>query len=176
VYLRNSNTQGIADIRFFFGNPGDVPLAGDFNGDGCDTVSIYRPGEGRFYVINELGADEGGLGPAEFAYFFGNLGDVPLAGDFDGDGVDTFGLHRTSTGLIYLRNSHTPGSADVQYVFGDAEDSMVTGDWQGDGSDTMGLLRPAEARFYLKFDHDSGPADIDFLFGDRGWIPIAGDF
>ncbi|MCL1598819.1 MAG: hypothetical protein M3094_06525, partial [Actinomycetia bacterium] len=40
VYLRNSNTQGIADIRFFFGNPGDVPLAGDFNGDGCDTVSI----------------------------------------------------------------------------------------------------------------------------------------
>ena len=28
VYLRNSNTQGIADIRFFFGNPGDVPIAG----------------------------------------------------------------------------------------------------------------------------------------------------
>jgi hypothetical protein len=176
VYLRNSNTQGIADIRFFFGNPGDVPLAGDFNGDGCDTVSLYRPGEGRFYVINELGANEGGLGPAEFAYFFGNLGDAPLAGDFDGDGVDTFGLHRISTGLIYLRNSHTPGNADVQYVFGDADDRMVTGDWQGDGSDTMGLLRPAEARFYLKFDHDSGPADIDFLFGDEGWIPIAGDF
>ena len=44
VYLRNSNTQGIADVRFFFGNPGDVPLAGDFDGDGCDTVSGQRPG------------------------------------------------------------------------------------------------------------------------------------
>ena len=34
VYLRNSNTQGIADIRFFFGNPGDIPMAGDFDNDG----------------------------------------------------------------------------------------------------------------------------------------------
>jgi hypothetical protein len=176
VYLRNSNTQGVADVRFFFGNPGDSPLAGDFNGDGCDTVSLYRPSEGRFYVINELGANEGGLGPAEFTYFFGNLGDLPLAGDFDGDGVDTFGLHRASTGLIYLRNSHTPGSADVGYVFGDGGDRIVAGDWEGDGSDTMGLLRPAEARFYLKFDHASGPADVDFLFGDQGWIPVAGGF
>ena len=57
VYLRNSNTQGIADIRFFFGNPGDVPLAGDFNKDGCDTVSIYRPSEARIFVINKLGSE-----------------------------------------------------------------------------------------------------------------------
>jgi len=41
VYLRNSNTQGIADIRSFFGNPGDIPIVGDFDADGCDT-SIYR--------------------------------------------------------------------------------------------------------------------------------------
>ena len=54
VYLRNTNTQGIADIKFFFGNPGDVPLAGDFDGDGCDTVGI-PPSEQRFYIINELG-------------------------------------------------------------------------------------------------------------------------
>ena len=45
AYLRNSNSQGIADVRFFFGNPSDIPLAGDFNGDGCDTLSIYRPSE-----------------------------------------------------------------------------------------------------------------------------------
>ncbi|MEX0700178.1 MAG: hypothetical protein WD354_10660, partial [Acidimicrobiia bacterium] len=62
VYLRNTNTQGVADIRFFFGNPGDVPIAGDFDGDNCDTVSIYRPSEARFYIINELGANGGGLG------------------------------------------------------------------------------------------------------------------
>jgi hypothetical protein len=64
VYLRNSNTVGVANIRFFFGDPGDVPLAGDFNKDGCDTVSIYRPSQARIFVINELGANDGGLGAA----------------------------------------------------------------------------------------------------------------
>jgi hypothetical protein len=176
VYLRNSNSQGIADIRFFFGNPGDLPLAGDFNGDGCDTVSIYRPSESRVFVINELGSSDRGLGVADFAYFFGNPGDTPFAGDFDGDGVDTVGLHRVSTGLVYLRNTHTQGNADVQYIFGDPGDAIVAGDWEGDGADTPGLLRPTEARFYLNFDHGGGAADIDFLFGEPGWLPVAGHF
>jgi hypothetical protein len=86
VYLRNSNTQGVADITFFFGNPGDVPIAGDFNADGCDTVSIYRPSNQTFYIINALGQDGGGLGAAQFSYVFGNPGDKPFVGDFNGDG------------------------------------------------------------------------------------------
>ena len=31
--------------RFYFGNPSDIPLAGDFNDDGCDTLSVDRPSE-----------------------------------------------------------------------------------------------------------------------------------
>ncbi|MDH3731674.1 MAG: hypothetical protein OES13_11225, partial [Acidimicrobiia bacterium] len=72
VYLRNSNDQGVADIRFFFGNPGDQPIIGDFNGDGCDTVSIYRASTQQFFVINELGRGGGGLGMADFSFGFGN--------------------------------------------------------------------------------------------------------
>ncbi|MGH8953267.1 MAG: M23 family metallopeptidase, partial [Acidimicrobiia bacterium] len=30
AYLRNSNSEGVADITFFFGEPGDYPLAGEF--------------------------------------------------------------------------------------------------------------------------------------------------
>ena len=60
AYLRNSNTEGIADVRFFFGNPADIPLTGDFDGDGCDSLSLYRPSEQRFYIINQLGANDGG--------------------------------------------------------------------------------------------------------------------
>jgi hypothetical protein len=100
VYLRNSNTQGIANIRFFFGNPGDIPLAGDFNGDGCDTVSIYRPSEGRVFIINALGVNDGSLGAANFSYFFGNPDDKPFVGDFDGDGIDT---HRLAPGVDRVR-------------------------------------------------------------------------
>ena len=30
VYLRNSNTQGVANVAFFFGNPGDLALGRRF--------------------------------------------------------------------------------------------------------------------------------------------------
>jgi hypothetical protein len=176
VYLRNTNSQGTADVQFFFGNPGDIPLAGDFNGDGCATVSIYRPSEGRIYVINKLGTNNGGLGSAEFDYLFGDVGDTPFTGDFDGDGIDTVGLHRVSTGLVYIRNLHTQGNADMQYIFGDPGDIVVAGDWVGDGAGTPGLLRPDEARIYLSYQHGGGQADIDFLFGGLDWKLVVGHF
>ena len=127
AYLRNSNTQGIADIRFYFGNPSDIPLAGDFNGDGCDTLSIYRPSEARFYIINKLGENDGGLGAAEFSYVFGNPGDKPFVGDFDGDGTDTVGVYRPSTGTFHVRNSNTPGAGDASYEYGYSKYTPIAG-------------------------------------------------
>ena len=111
VYLRNSNTQGVADIRFYFGNPADVPLAGDFNGDGCDTVSVYRQLESRVYIINRLGEDEKGLGAADYFFTMGGPGQDVVAGDFDGDGVDTAAV---------------------------AGAGSVTGDWDADGRSSLG--------------------------------------
>jgi hypothetical protein len=174
VYLRNLNTQGIADIRFFFGNPGDVPIAGDFNGDGFDTLSIYRPSNQTFYIINKLGANNGGLGAADSSYVFGNPGDKPFVGDFDGDGVDTAGLHRESTGLVYFRNSHTAGNADNQFIYGDPGDQIVAGDWTVDGIDTPGLYRSSDQTFYFRFTNTQGHADATFFIGLSGWIPVAG--
>jgi Glycosyl hydrolase family 26 len=159
VYLRNSNSQGVADVTFYFGNPGDYPLSGDFNGDGCDTVSIYRPSEARFFIINDLGSNDGGLGAADFSFLFGNQGDKPFVGDFNGDGIDTVGLHRESTGLVYFRNSNSTGVADNQFIYGDPGDKIVAGDWDGDGDDTIGVYRPSNGMFYLRNSNSQGVAD-----------------
>jgi hypothetical protein len=147
VYLRNSNSQGNADITFFFGNPGDVPIAGDFNDNGCDTVSIYRPSKSRVFIVNELGEDGGGLGPAEVDYLFGNPGDTPFAGDFDGDGTDTVGLYRSSNGSMYFRNSHTQGNADNEFFYGNPGDRFVAGNWNANATDSPGVFRPSQAFF-----------------------------
>ncbi len=177
VYLRNSNTQGVADIRFFFGNPGDIPLAGDFDGDGCDTVSIYRAPEARIYVINELGANDGGLGAADFNYVFGNPGDKPFVGDFDGNGEDTVGLHRESTGFVYFRNSHSQGNANAEFFFGDPGDRLVAGDWGViDGTDTPAVFRPATTTFYFRHTNTQGNADSLIGWGSPEWLPVAGSF
>jgi len=176
VYLRNSNTQGNADIRFFFGNPGDIPLAGDFNGNGCDTVSIYRPSEGRVFIINQLGANDGGLGAAELDYYFGNPGDKPFVGDFNRNGIETVGLHRETTGLVYFRNSHTQGNADNQFYFGDPGDRLVAGDWTRDGIDTPALFRPSNTTMYFRHSNTQGNADDQFVWGQSPWLPVAGYF
>ena len=179
VYLRNSNSQGIADVRFFFGNPGDIPLAGDFDGDGCDTVSIYRPSQGRVYIINELGANDGGLGPAELAYFFGNPGDNPYVGDFDDDGIDEVGLYRESTGLVYFRFTHTDGVADAQFIFGDPGDKIIAAEWArrgASGPETVGLFRPSTCIIFLRYTNTQGVADETLGYGVPTGLPVAGNF
>ena len=179
VYLRNSNKQGVADTRFFFGDPGDIPLAGDMNGDGCDTISVYRPSEQRFYVINELGADDGGLGTADYSFLFGNSGDQPVVGDWDGDGVDEVGLHRESTGLFYWRNTLTTGIADGLIYFGDPGDRFVAGDWGVvDGRDTPAVYRPSDRTVYYRHTVTEGVADSQFRWpgAETAWLPVAGGF
>jgi len=175
VYLRNSNDQGVADIRFFFGNPGDVPIAGDFDGDGCDTVSVYRPSQGHIFIINELGENDGGLGEADSDYYFGNLGDTPFTGDFDRDGIDTVGLHRTSTGLVYFRNTLTTGSADISYVFGNPDDQIVAGDWGVlDGQDTPAAYRPTNTVVYFRSTNTEGIAEFEVTSGRATDIIVSG--
>jgi hypothetical protein len=180
AYLRNSNSQGVADIRFFFGDPGDVPLAGDFNGDGCDTLSLYRPGTQEFFIINELGSDEGGLGAADFSFVFGNPGDKPFVGDFDGEGIDEVGLHRESTGFVYYRETLTTGVADNEFFFGDPGDRFVAGEFLLDtdgsvlGYDAPAVFRPSNTTWYFKRTNTQGVADFSLVYGESSWLPVGG--
>jgi len=174
VYLRNSNSQGNANIAFFFGNPGDIPIAGDFDNDGCDTVSIYRPSLSRVFIINELGENGGNLGPADFDYLFGNPGDTPFTGDFDGDGTDTVGLYRSSNGSMYFRNSHTQGNADNEFFYGNPGDRFVGGDWNSNSTDSPGVFRPSQSLFYLKYTNTQGNANESFGYGSSSSSPVSG--
>jgi uncharacterized protein YkwD len=173
VYLRHSNTEGVADVTFFFGNPGDYPLVGDFNGDGKDTVSIYRASEAKVYVINALGKNGGGLGAADFSFYFGRPGDKPFVGDFNGNGQDTIGLHRRSTGFVYFRNSLTQGNADLSFFYGDPGDVILAGDWDGDGDDTVAVYRPSTGRIYVNLKNSSGVADYSLYVGS---YPVAATY
>jgi hypothetical protein len=164
VYLRNSNTQGVADISYYFGIAGDMPVSGDFDGDGCDTVSIYRPSEARFYITDQLGAHDRGF-VADYSFLFGVRGDKPFVGDFDGNGVDTIGLHRESTGLVYFRNQNTSGVAQFQFHFGIPGDKLVAGDWNGDGRDTVAVYRPATGMVYIRYTNTAGDAEAQLYAG-----------
>ena len=178
LYSRNSNTTGVADAECFAGDPADVPVAGDWDGDGDDNLGIYRPSTQMFYLFTTTCTGTP-MGAAQIAFLFGNPGDKPVAGDWDGDGIDEVGLHRESTGFFYWRNTLTTGVADGEIFFGDPGDRFVAGDWGVvDGKDTPAVFRPSDRTFYFRHTLTQGVADSQFVWtgAGTGWLPVAGRF
>ncbi len=167
AYIRNSNDTGFADREFFYGIANDIPVAGDWNGDGVDSVGIYR--DGKFFLRNS-----NSTGIADLEFPFGAPGDFPIVGDWDGDGIDTVGVVRGNT--VFLRNSNTAGNADIQFNYGTATDTFIAGDWNGDGIDTVGAYRPTNGFVYLRNSNTTGIADIEFFYGLANDRPVAGDW
>jgi hypothetical protein len=103
-------------------------------------------------------------------------GDKPFVGDFNGNGVETVGLHRESTGFVYFRNSHTQGNADALFFFGDPGDRLIAGDWNDNGVFSPALFRPSNTTMYFRFTNTQGNADNAFvpIPVSSGWVPVSG--
>ena len=163
--VRQTLTSGDADVALTFGDPGDQPVCGDWDGDGIDTPGIYR--NGVFFVRNSLTS-----GPADVVIGYGDPGDQPVVGDWDGDGKDTIGIFRG--GSFYLRNSLSTGVADVTFSYADPWDKPFVGDWDGDGKDTIGVFRSGV--WFLRDTNTTGKADQTFAYGLPDDQPVAGDW
>ncbi|MEV5971649.1 VCBS repeat-containing protein [Streptomyces sp. NPDC051921] len=112
-HLRNTANGGFPDTKPTYKGPGTVPLTGDWNGDGIDTIGTYDPETSTFYL-----PESNAVGAAVRKVPFGNRGDLPVAGDWNGDGRDTVGVWRPSTHFFYLNNELTNSTADVSFVYG----------------------------------------------------------
>ena len=98
--------------------------------------------------------------------------EIPIAGDWDGNGSDTIGVFRAGT--WYLRNTNSSGGVDASFDWGSIHDVPVTGDWDGDGTDTIGVFR--NGTFYLRNSNSSGGVDLVVETGLPGGVPLAGDW
>jgi hypothetical protein len=166
---------------FVFGAPNLKPIAGDWDGDGDDTIGVYDTATGAFFLKNSLA---GGNADVQFAFGAGGIGALPIAGDWDGDGTDTIGIYVPSSRTFFLKNQNTGGNADLQFVFGPANALPVAGDWNGDGVDTIGTFSRAfpnfpqltSTVFTLRNTNSVGGADAAVVFGNAGDLPIAGNW
>jgi cell migration-inducing and hyaluronan-binding protein len=158
-----------ASHTFYYGVPGDIPLLGDWDCDGDDTVGMYRPTNGFVYLRNSN--DQGN---ADLDFFYGIAGDIPLAGDWNGDGCDTLAIYRG--GRVYVRNSLGTGIADYDFYFGVPGDRPFAGDFNGDGITTVGLYRTSSGFAYLRQSNSTGIADLDFFYGVPSDRIVVGDW
>lgn len=110
------------------------------------------------------------------SFHWGNVGDIPVSGDWNGDGFDTLGLFRPSTGQWFLTDdpyfANSPGAPLTVLSFASPGDIPVTGDWTGTGTETPGVFR--QGRWYFVTSLHSGAADMSTLFGNPGDAPVPG--
>jgi hypothetical protein len=189
--LRNSNTSGDPDIIVTFGGqPGDLPVPGDWDGDGQTEIGIFRNGtfiRARLVTIETCIT----CPPLAFAdvlgsVSFGQAGDLPVAGDWDGDGKDDVGVFRPdiNQGAFLLRVPEVFQACTVcppqtffvtqTIPFGVAGHLPVAGDWDGDGRDDIGTYDPLTTNAFLSVDLIK--ATFVFQLGQPGDRPLAGDW
>ncbi|WP_240670750.1 GH25 family lysozyme [Actinoplanes solisilvae] len=154
------------------GNPSDVPLTGDFDGDGYADMAVYA--EGRW----NLRSKHRNVDLAVDYPYGGNATDVPLADDFDGDGTDDIAIYRKGTGQWWAKSV----SRDVQIYGGSAyggnpTDTPLVDDYDGDGYADIALYRGSTGQWHVKSLRRGVQLAASYPFGgDPTDIPLTGDF
>jgi hypothetical protein len=175
------------DQAFAYGGiAGDIPITGDWTGDGHTKVGIYRAKNGDF-ILDSNGDEVFDAGDAVYK-FLQNVGgplptDVPVVGDWNGSGTTKIGIVRD--GFLWLLDLNGDGiyepGTDLEYVFGGAPgDIPVVGDWTGTGTTKIGVLRDGflwllDANGNGTWDGTAG-GDYAFAFGAPGDVPVVGDW
>ncbi|OGW40465.1 MAG: hypothetical protein A2Y97_04355 [Nitrospirae bacterium RBG_13_39_12] len=182
VWYLDYNGNGLwngctTDKCYTFGLSTDIPVAGDWNGDGYTEIGVKR-GTNWYLDYNGNGAWDGCI--TDRCYTFGLSTDIPVAGDWNNSGTDKIGVFRNGSWYLdYNGNGLWNGCAtDKCYTFGMAGDKPVAGDWNGDGYAEIGVFR--NGNWYLDYDRSDSwsgcGVDECYNFGLSTDTPIVGDW
>ena len=135
--LNDSLSNGFANHFVQLGIVGVdyIPIAGDWDGDGTDGVGLYRPETSTFLLYDSYETFDVAGSAIEFAFGpGGSQGWMPVAGDWDGNGIDSIGLYQPEIALFHLKDSFSGGRSDHYVHFGPAGATgwlPLAGDWNG---------------------------------------------
>jgi hypothetical protein len=171
-----------------FGQPGDLPVVGDWNGKGVTRVGVFRPSTATWYFDMNGDGDLDSCTKANkidaCTKSFGKSGDLPVVGNWKGREKTRIGVYRPSTGQWFLdwngnRKKDNCSVDECAASFGLPEDLPVAGDWNGNGKDKIGIFRPSTGEWLLDFNGNEtwDGCGVDLClgpFGQPGDLPVVG--
>jgi hypothetical protein len=175
-----TGSGGPTAASFVYGRVTDIPVAGDWTGNGSiDPGVVRRAGASWQFRLR----DSATRGPADIVFQYGRSAtDIPIVGDWAGRGRFTPGVVRPGSRRWkwLLRDSNTSGSPDIRFRYGrSGTDIPIVGNWGGNGRFTPGVVRPdgASWQFRLRGSDSGGRPSILFEYGQTATdIPIVGDW
>ena len=171
-FWRNSQTPGGAVNYVPWGQNGDFPAPGDYDGNGSADYVVQRNnggGQARFWIRFSTGATD--------SIVWGTPTDVVVPGDYDGDGKTDIATVRGSGGAIqwWIRSSVSPPANPLPITFGvSATDFPTQGDYDGDGDVEPAIWRPnADPTMNFFYSLNSGGGATLQEWGQNGDYPVA---
>ncbi len=170
-HSRGSDGTSFAGTVWGFGQTGDIPIVGDWNGSGKKKIGIFRNGT---WILDSN--NNGQIDSGDRTFTFGQAGDFPVVGDWDGSGQLKAGLFRNGTFILdysgHLTGTYT-GKADVTFSFGQSGDIPVVGDWNGSGTAKVGIFRSGQ--WLVNYPGDQTTITT-YNYGAGGDFPLTGDW
>lgn len=145
-----------------FGQTGDVPVPGDYDGDGRSEPALFRLSNSTWYVSP--------TSAQPFQLQFGLHGDVPVPSDYDGDGKTDIAVFRPSNGTWLIQGTRL---GYWTYQWGLNGDIPVPGDYDGDGGADAAVFRPSNSTWYVS---PSSSTPFSLQFGLPGDIAVPADY
>jgi hypothetical protein len=181
-YFDTDHDFNVTDEMPIAANYSGFPIVGDFDGDGDDDVATYVASNGGniFYVdLNE--ADPGDPifidGIADFSFRVGSpdtggfgfsgVRERPVAADFNGDGIDDFGLYVVD-GIVPV-----PNELAEWYLLLSGDDPFTP--WVTEAS-VLDRILDGPLNGFVPFSPFPFANDLYAQFGNTFSLPIAGNF
>jgi len=171
IWMYQSSIAGGAVVPVVWGQNGDFPAPGDYDGDGKNDFVVQRNaggGNAAFHMKLTSGVIQTNI--------FGTPTDVIVPGDYDGDGKTDIAVIRGIGGSIMWRVLASTGISISNNFGNSATDFPIPGDYNGDGKSDLAVWRPGVGggTNYVHFSPAPGTnADLIFSLGLNGDYPVA---
>ncbi len=150
-----------ANVRFH--TPKNLPPEPAEATDGQRLMKHTSRGEPRADLIDHV-------------FRFGNSQHLPVAGDWNGDGIRTIGVFHEGTWQLDADGDGRLTKRDTRFSFGRAGDLPVTGDFNADGIDEIGVYRNGQWVLDSNGNQQLDAHDQVFRMGAESDLPVVGDW